>query len=98
MDLRPPFMALVRVHAGLITMNLITVNPVQLQISHIRAMDETAMDSTTRGGRHNVVDAARKTLFTPDPFAMKVLQAMKDPPRPSNNHTFYMAAPDYHEA
>ena len=74
-------MVWVRVHAGLITMNLITVNPAQLQISHIRAMDETAMDSTTRGGRHNVVDAARKTLFTADPFAMKVHQAMKVPPR-----------------
>ena len=91
-------MVLVRVHAGLITMNLIAVNPAQPEISHIRAMDETAMDSTTRGGRHNAVNAASKTLFTPDPFAMKVLQAMKDPPRPSNNHMFYMAAPDYHEA
>ena len=98
MDLRPPFMVLVRVHAGLITMNLITVNLVQPQISHIRAVVGAVHRSTIRGGRTNVVNAARKTLFTPDPFAMKVLQAMKDPPRPSNNHTFYMAAPDYHEA
>ena len=79
-------------------MNLIIVNPVQLQISHIRAMDARVIPSTTRGGRHNVVDAARKTLFTPDPFAMKVLQAMKDPPRPFNNRTFYTVAQDYHEA
>ena len=91
-------MALVRVHTGLITMNLITVNPVQPEISHIRAMGARVIPSTTRGGRHNVVNAASKILFTPGPLALKVHQAMKDPPHPSNTRTFYTVAQDYRGA
>ena len=53
-------MVLVRLHAGLITMNLITVNPVRPPISHIWAVGETVDRSTIRGGQHNVVNAARK--------------------------------------
>ena len=62
MDLPPPFMVWVRVHAGPRTMNLIIVNPAQPQISHIRAMGARVILSTTRGGQRNVVDAASKTL------------------------------------
>ena len=79
-------------------MNLITVNPVQPPISHIRAVGDPVHRSTIRDGRPNVVDAARKTLFTPDLFVMKALQAMKDPPRPSNNRSFYTVAQDYRGA